>query len=284
MLVETGDGERLLAHGRKRLKPLCGDWVQIEQRGDDAQIAAIEARQSVFQRADLSGQAQPVAANLNLVLIVVAPQPPPTRDLVPRYQVALAALKLPGMLICNKADTIAAEDPDWQQFIRDCRDGELSQLQVSAHSGEGLDALRECLRAHSTILVGMSGVGKSSLLNSLVPDASASTGGLSTAHGKGRHTTSTTTLYRLSGGGELIDSPGVWEYGLWALPPRTVQDGYPDIVQHACGCRFADCLHQGEPGCAVNAAIANQTLRPERLESYHRVLRTLPRATGYGGR
>jgi ribosome biogenesis GTPase len=135
--------------------------------------------------------------------------------------------------------------------------------------------LRAAIAGRTVALVGHSGVGKSSLLNALVPDAAASVGEVSEHGHRGRHTTSRAQVYRLEGGARLIDTPGVREFGLWRIGARELADYFPDLTPFAAGCRFADCSHRHEPDCAVRAAAASGELAPERFATYLRMLDSL---------
>ena len=146
----------------------------------------------------------------------------------------------------------------------------------------GFDALAAAFRDCTGILVGQSGVGKSSLLNALVPDAEAATGALSRATAEGTHTTSASVMHRLPGGGRLVDTPGERDF-IPAVPAdASVQAGFPEILAAAPGCRFRNCLHLREPGCAVKAAVTDGTVSARRYESYRRLLRAVPPRTPGG--
>jgi ribosome biogenesis GTPase len=147
-----------------------------------------------------------------------------------------------------------------------------SVIRTSCKTDPGVDALIPLLQAKTSILVGQSGVGKSSLIRQILPDLEIQTGALSHSTGKGRHTTTTTMLYELPGNGRLIDSPGVWEYGLWRLAPDEIARGFVEFRPHLGHCRFNDCLHRSEPGCAVKQACENGQIERWRYESYCRIL------------
>ncbi len=145
-------------------------------------------------------------------------------------------------------------------------------LKTSCKGDPGVAVLEPVLENRTSILVGQSGVGKSSLVRALLPDLDIQTGELSRVTGKGTHTTTTTILYALPGGGRLMDSPGVWEYGLWKLQDRELAAGFPEFAPHADRCRFNDCLHLGEPDCAVRMAVESGHIRQWRHDAYTRLL------------
>jgi len=234
------------------------------------QIEAVRPRRSTLYRSSARGRAELVAANLTLMVVVVAPQPAPDLFLVDRYLAAAASAGIDSLLLANKAD---------QEFTPDVR-LELTALaatgcaflQCSAATGAGLEPLRAHLRGATVMFVGQSGVGKSSLLRQLVPGCEATVGELLKSR-EGRHTTSAAQLYALPGGGSLIDSPGVRDFAPAAEALDAGTLGFSDIARHAPDCRFADCRHLKEPDCAVRAATTAGSISPRRYESYRRLRR-----------
>jgi ribosome biogenesis GTPase len=185
------------------------------------------------------------------------------------------SLGIEPVLVVNKAELLAGsaalrEAP----FSRldPYRDLGYTVVQTSCKGAPGVDALLPLLHDATGILVGQSGVGKSALVNRLIPDLELQTGELSATTGKGTHTTTTTMLYTLPGGGALIDSPGVWEYGLWKMSTTEIAAGFREFDTLSGRCRFNDCRHAGEPGCAVAEAAAAGRIHAWRLESYRRLL------------
>jgi len=256
---------------------LCGDRVQLDKTDDESWVVkSIEARKNVFVRADRQKRQQPVASNLDQVLIVIAPEPAPSKDLVERYLVAVHSLGIEPILVINKSELLS----DSQRFDQApfCRLDEYRRLgyevlEVSCKQEPGVKPLAERLGGATSILVGQSGVGKSSLANQLIPDLDLQTGNLSRSTGKGTHTTTTTIMYSLPRGGRLVDSPGVWEYGLWNLPAIELAAGFPEFAPFSQECRFNDCHHHGEPGCAVADAAERGVVLPWRYQSYLRLLK-----------
>lgn len=271
--VRLQSGEETLAQTARRCPQcVCGDEVICSSDGQHAQwqISEISARRSALYRSNARGRAELVAANLTLLVVVVAPRPEPDLFLVDRYLAAAASAGIGALLLANKAD---------QEFTSALRAeiaaleaGGCAALHCSANSGAGLDALRTRLLGETVMLVGQSGVGKSSLLRRLVPGSGAVVGELLKTD-EGRHTTSAAQLYTLPGGGMLIDSPGVRDF---APAPEMLDAGtlgFAEVAALAPQCRFADCRHMREPQCAVRAAVDSAAMSARRYESYRRLRR-----------
>lgn len=276
-LVELTGGERRECKLRRSVgRPLCGDRVTVEWADAESTVViAIGPRGNEFVRAGPRGRKQPIAANLDQVLIVVAPAPEPSRDLVERYLVAVHSLDIRPVLVLNKCELLAtAALADDTPLLRldAYRALGYEVLETSCKGPPGIAALPDVLAGRTSILVGQSGVGKSSLVNELLPDLELQTGALSRVTGKGTHTTTTTVMYALPGGGRLIDSPGVWEYGLWAMTARELAAGFVEFRPLDGTCRFNDCRHASEPGCAIRAAVERCEIHRWRYESYRRLL------------
>jgi ribosome biogenesis GTPase len=276
-LLELPGGERRECKFRRSVgRPLCGDRVHIGQADQaSAVVTQILPRDNEFARASPRGQKQPIAANLDQVLIVVAPVPEPSRDLLERYLVAVHSLGIRPLIVLNKVERMvdaALADDSPLLRLEQYRDLGYVVLATSCKGEPGIEALPPALEAQTSILVGQSGVGKSSLANALLPDLELQTGALSRVTGKGTHTTTTTVMYRLPCGGRLIDSPGVWEYGLWEMSQQELSDGFRDFEPFRGNCRFNDCHHASEPGCAIQAAVESGAIREWRYRSYLRLL------------
>ena len=274
-LTDGSDVEVLYRRGIGR--PVCGDRVQLEEfDGHSAVVAGITGRRNVFARADSRQRMQIIAANLDRVLIVLAIEPAPSRDLLERYLIAAHSLKITPAIIINKADLFDSVDSgENNPFSRLDEYASLGYevVTTSCKQEPGVATLRFLLAGSTSILVGQSGVGKSSLVNELVPDLDLQTSALSRATGKGRHTTTSTVMYQLpEQGGYLVDSPGVWEYGLWQLQDDELESGFIEFRPFIGNCRFNNCLHDSEPDCAVKAAVENGAIARWRYESYLRLL------------
>ena len=277
VIVETPAGVRMQAElFGKRLNCVCGDEVLIrppsQQSGDVAKVVSVSPRRSLFARTDSRGRTEPLAANLSLIIVIIAPVPEPDLYIADRYLAGAALAGISGALIVNKSELPGAEDAAFQAGVKDYELAGFPVLRVSAKKEPTVAPVRELLAGASAMLVGQSGVGKSTLTNRLAPESERATRSLSDATGEGRHTTVSTALFRLSTGGELIDSPGVRDYAPPPVEDAMVQVGWPELLRLAPECRFNNCLHLREPGCAVTSAVAANTLSARRYESYKRLL------------
>lgn len=276
-VVRVGSQPPLPCMFRRRVgRPCCGDRVMIAPADDEAWVAEeILARRNRFMRADQRGRQQVVAANLDRVAIVLATAPLPSRDILDRYLVAVHSLEITPIIVVNKVELeYDRRGGGAQTFERldDYRSLGYNVVSTSCNGEPGVESLRPLLDGLTSIFVGQSGVGKSSIIRRLVPDLDIQTGALSRVTGKGTHTTTTTILHDLPGSGHLIDSPGVWEYGLWRLDDQAIADGFPEFAPWRGQCRFNDCLHRTEPSCAVRAAVEEGAIRDWRYASYLRLL------------
>lgn len=268
--------------------PVCGDQVVWYPIGiGRGVVSAVLPRRSLLVRPDYVGREKPLAANVDCLAVVLAPEPAPSFYLIDQYLVAAAVLGLAPLLVINKSDYLegAAWEDFLAQFARYQRLG-YPLCAVSSHCPNGLAALIPFLTARTAILVGQSGVGKSSLVKALLPDLMVQIGELSAATGLGRHTTSATSHYRLSCGGALIDSPGI--RGFQGQGPATKAEdlirGFPELMALLGCCRFNDCRHAEEPGCALKAAVAVGDVHPQRLAHYRHMLEQIPQKShpGFG--
>ncbi len=240
----------------------------------DTPLGVVETRLdrlSAIHRPDARGRLRPVAANVDRIAIVIAPQPEPHTNLIDRYLVAAEHEGIQPLLMLNKLDLVNSNSP-LDELLACYHDLGYDILRVSARSGAGLESLRDYFARHTTVLVGQSGVGKSSLVNLLYPSAEVRVGELSTQLAKGRHTTTAACLYRLPSGGYLVDSPGIREFGLGHLDSRAVAEGFVEFRPWLGGCRFRDCVHLDEPGCAIRAAVEEGKISVRRYQSYRLIV------------
>jgi ribosome biogenesis GTPase len=274
------DGEQLRSQLRANLEtPVAGDRVIFRSGDDGAVVVAAQPRRTALMRPDKFGKLRCMAANIDQVVVVIAPVPEPHGNLIDRYLVASEHLGADAVLFLNKTDLLgdAAQRAALESLLAPYPGLGYPVLRGSASEGAPA-ALRERLSGRTSILAGQSGVGKSTLLNALLPDAAQRVGELSEDRGKGRHTTTTSRLFPLAGGGALIDSPGIREFGLWHLSREDVENGYPELRALAGHCRFRDCRHEEEPGCALAEAVSDGRVHPARLESFRHIINSLPDA------
>lgn len=249
-------------------------WRADNQSG--GVIVALQPRRTELFRPDHRGQLKPVAANVDRLVIVFAPLPTPYSNLIDRYLVAAEQSELEPLLVLNKADLLAQGDyASIRAWLDDYARLGYRTLCLSADSGTGLDQLREELRGHVNVFVGQSGVGKSSLINALLPDADLRVGALSELTQKGTHTTTTARLFHFPDGGDLIDSPGIREFGLTHISHDDLLEGFIEFRPFLGHCRFRDCQHLHEPGCALLDAVARGDISTSRIGSYRHILATL---------
>lgn len=273
--VEGDDGRRQRCHVRSHLDGLVtGDRVAWHAGNPTGVVSAREERRSLLSRPDSFGKLKPVAANIDHIVIVVAPQPEAHPNLIDRYLVAAEHLGIPPLLLLNKFDLLDDDHPLQAMLERYRRIG-YPVVTASTKVDHGLDTLKVTLRDQITIFVGQSGVGKSSLINVLLPGTDARVGALSDAAAKGRHTTTTARLFHFPEGGSLIDSPGIREFGLWNLDPDAITQGFIEFRPFIGLCRFRDCRHELEPGCALLQAIEDGKIDRQRVASYRQILNSL---------
>jgi len=283
--VEAEDGEIrgqvFRCHLRANLPALVtGDRVvwRAGNQGNGVIVAQLP-RNSELCRPDSRGQLKPVAANVDLIVIVFAPLPEPHANLIDRYLIAAEHAGIRPLLLLNKADLVDEQNgPRLNALLVVYRQLGYPLMEVSAHEGGGMDALQARLDGHVSVFVGQSGVGKSSLVNSLLPGVDTRVGGLSEVTGKGTHTTTTARLFHFPGGGELIDSPGIREFGLGHVSRDDVEAGFIEFADLLGTCRFRDCKHDREPGCALLKALEEGRIQPQRMASYRHIIASLPDA------
>lgn len=277
LAVEESPGEILLCHTRRRLGfATVGDRVLWEPyEGNQGRVVEILPRRSVLTRPGHNETIRPVAANLDQTFVVVAPEPEPDYLLLDQYLAACEHRDISAKIIFNKADLLASRQVA-DDVLSDYRRIDYSYFVISVKKGEGLAELREELIDRCSMLVGQSGVGKSSLTNALLPDKQLLTRSLSEKTSLGRHTTTTATLYHLPDGGDLIDSPGVSIFGLAEMSIRDLAAGFREFRPWILRCQFNDCRHINDKGCAVRGAAEAGMLPYARYERYLKLIEKLP--------
>jgi ribosome biogenesis GTPase / thiamine phosphate phosphatase len=265
--IEAPDGQqrRCLIRGRQ-VQPLVGDEIQWHAQPDGTVIIdALMPRRSTLTRIDSRGRREGIAANLSQLVVVTAPEPAPDWVLVDRYLLAAEFMRIEAVIVWNKQDLANASKVAVPPAY--ARMG-YRVAATSTKSEHGLEALSELMRGERSTLVGQSGVGKSSLINALLGSELQTIGGLTAKGAQGRHTTSTAVLYRLPGGGTLIDSPGVRDFAPYIDEPAELENGYREFQRYLGSCKFDDCLHLAEPDCAIKHAVAAGSIAAHRYESY----------------
>jgi ribosome biogenesis GTPase len=273
--VEAENGQVFQCHLRRNQDlPVVGDKVCFELgQGETGTIITIEPRRSLLARGDNRGKSKPIAANIDAIVIVMSPPPIFSEYLVDRYLIASELLHIPPILVLNKMDLLTdATRQAAMDRLLPYRHIPYPVVLSSARTQEGLHDLGLQLKDRMAVLVGPSGVGKSSIIAGLGNDLAIRVGDVS-PKGAGKHTTTATRLYHLPQGGSLIDSPGVREFNLWSVNQKEVLQGFKEFQHFLEGCKFRDCLHLVEPGCAVQAATASGKISQERFKSYQELMK-----------
>lgn len=257
---------------------ICGDIVNWEKENDDTGvITAVEERNTVLERPDINGNLRPIAANIDQVFIVVTHKPELNEGLIDRYLVAAEHSHIKPVIVLNKIDLFSDElFSTLTQRLQLYKNIGYDVINTSIKQQDSMNLLKAKLQNNNNIFVGQSGVGKSSLINALLKDSDARVGEISESTGKGQHTTTTAYLYPLEqGNGHIIDSPGVREFGLVSLSAEEVANGFTEFKEYLGTCKFRNCAHNSEPGCALIAAVNDQKISEQRWNSYKRIIASL---------
>lgn len=266
--VQADNGQEVSCHLRRNQDlPVVGDRVSWQIEGEGGVITGILPRRTLLVRGDNRGNLRPLAANVDMILLVMAPPPVFSAYLIDRYMVAAEILGIRPVVVLNKIDLLQdAERDSVEAMLQMYRDLSYDVMLSSTLSGEGMDKLATLLQGQVSVLVGPSGVGKSSIISALVKQ-DIRTRNVS-PKGTGKHTTTATRLYHLPEGGSLIDSPGVREFNLWPVTAEEITSGFKEFQPYLSGCRFRDCRHLVEPGCKLLEAIESGKVSRARFESY----------------
>ncbi len=281
--VEDADGSQHRCNIRRTIRSLVtGDRV-VWRPGQEGSatvkgiVEAVHERTSVLTRPDFYDGVKPIAANINQIVIVSAILPELSLNIIDRYLIASETLEVEPLLVLNKTDLLDDEGRAFvDQQMEIYRRIGYRVLMVSSHHKRGLEELETALTGRVSIFAGQSGVGKSSLLNALlgleVGAGEILTNDVSDVSGLGQHTTTAARLYHFPNGGDVIDSPGVREFGLWHLEPEQITQGFVEFREYLGHCKFRDCKHDNDPGCAICEAVEKGEIDTARFDSYHRIL------------
>ena len=281
--VKTDDGGQLVdckIKGNFRLKGIrstnpvaVGDRVTIvpNQEGT-AFITAIHDRRNYIIRksSNLSKQSHIIAANVDLAVLVVTVNYPQTATtFIDRFLASAEAYRIPVVLVFNKTDLLTDEELHYQQMMIDLYDTVgYEAIALSAETGEGMEKLEAALKDKTTVMSGNSGVGKSTLINRLIPGVNLKTAEISDAHNQGMHTTTFSEMLQLPAGGYIIDTPGIRGFGTFDIEPEELTSYFKEIFHFSKDCRFNNCTHTHEPGCAVLKALEEHYIAESRYQSY----------------
>ena len=274
-MLEVEPGHTLRTKVRRKLQHLvCGDDVTWEKTSaNDVVVTEILPRRNTLTRSYFRGTPRTIAANIDQLLVICAPQPDPDWSVIDNLLVAAERMHAEAIIVYNKTD-LPSPKPD-QIILDDFQKVGYEVLKTSTQKPESIKALQERLGGKTSIFVGQSGMGKSSLTNQLIPGIDAQIKSLSESSGLGQHTTSVTQHYRLPNGGALIDSPGIRDFTPLPLAAAEYQFGFIEFKPLLGHCRFHNCLHSNEPGCAVKTAVESGEISKRRFESYLSLLKEL---------
>lgn len=283
--IEDEHGKIVRLNIRRTVDSLvCGDkviWRRAKVAENELQgvVEAVHERTSVLTRPDFYDGIKPIAANIDQILIVSAILPEFTPNIIDRYLVACEDVEIEPIIVLNKTDLLdETQQAEIDSYIALYQKIGYRFILLSNKTGQGLDQLQSILTDRTSIFVGQSGVGKSSLTNTLLGNALSeqiTTQEVSQNSGLGQHTTTVARLYHFPSGGQLIDSPGIREFGLWHLEPERVTWCFREFRPYLGGCKFRDCKHLNDPGCIITEAAKKGEIDQRRLDSYHRILTTM---------
>ena len=279
LYAETENLEKIKCKIRQNLGDIaCGDYVLVQQAlnvGSESQnvVIAVKERANLLVKTGFAGAIKPVAANIGLLVIVTAVKPKPNPYLIDRYLSSAENLPAKALIIINKVDLLDHESKrisdDLSKLYQDIG---YQVICTSVKQNIGIDKLAEALSNTTSILVGLSGVGKSSLVKAILPKEEIRIGEISQSTGEGKHTTTVSALYHLKNDGIIIDSPGVRDFTPINKNQDEITHGFVDVRKFNGACKFANCSHQNEPECAMKAAVKSGNLNQQRFNNYLRLL------------
>ena len=273
--VENEKGELFSCYIRTHIeKPVCGDHViwQLDDNSETGVIIALQTRRNEWGRSTRRGERKVVAANITQALIVVSAKPEIHEGLIDRYLVALENHAIKAVIVFNKIDLLSEEQHlIYRQRLHIYQQLGYPIIETSVKQSLGLDSLLVALQNETSIVMGESGVGKSSLIQALLPDEQLRIGNISVAHEQGTHTTTTARLYHLTIGGNIIDSPGIREFFIPDFSAEELMLGFREFHPYLGLCQFRDCQHNLEPGCALRLAVEKGEITERRWQSYRSI-------------
>jgi len=276
--VENIDRKIILCNKRQHLDSIVpGDQVlwQSSDDGSSGVVLAVKPRTTVLSRPDARGKLHAVAANIDQMFIVIAPTPAPNQTTIDRYLIAATIQNLTPILVLNKEDLLGSDQQqqDLLKLLQGYKDLGIVTLKLSATQQQNIDLLRAQLKDKTSVFVGQSGVGKSSLISTLLPDIDIRVGEISELSKLGRHTTTTARLYHLDNmQGSIIDSPGMREFPLWSLDTASLAHSFVEFRPFLDDCKFRNCTHTKEPSCGLLQAANAGKISSARLLSYQTIL------------
>ncbi|MCW8830942.1 MAG: small ribosomal subunit biogenesis GTPase RsgA [Gammaproteobacteria bacterium] len=282
LIVETDDKKQYACKLRQNLGDIaCGDNVaiQLDQKNHGV-VVAVNKRKNLLEKTGFAGLAKAVAANIGQLVIVCSVEPEPNNYLIDRYLTAAENLPAEALIIINKIDLLNDSNRASIEAIKETYSNigyHLIETSIKEHIG--LEELKAALQNTTSILVGLSGVGKSSLVKMLLPDTDIRIGEISTASKEGKHTTTVSSLYHLPDGGNLIDSPGVRDFTPRNRDKEDIVNGFIELKPYQGYCKFSNCSHTTEPGCAITEALNKGELSQQRVNSFKKMLDDLEQQT-----
>ncbi|MFQ1015906.1 small ribosomal subunit biogenesis GTPase RsgA [Avibacterium paragallinarum] len=285
--VEDEQGQIYRCNLRRTLSNLVvGDKVIWRKGNEQLQgvsgvIEAIHPRKNEITRPDYYDGLKVIAANIDRIIIVSAVVPELSLNIIDRYLVVCENANIPAVILLNKVDLLSEEQRQQVETqLKMYQDIGYQTMMISAKTGKHMQDLTALLSSGTSIFVGQSGVGKSSLINAILPEVNAQVGEVSELSGLGKHTTTSSRLYHLPQGGDLIDSPGIREFGLWHLNAEQITKGYREFQYFLGTCKFRDCKHLNDPGCALKEAVEKGKIHPIRFNNYHNLIESLSNIKG----
>lgn len=273
--IESEQGDVLRCFARQNIGDLVtGDRVVFCRADPKGVVTARLDRDTLLQRPDKHKVKKPIAANIDQVFVCVAVEPEPILHRLDRTLISAEVQGLKAIVVMNKTDLLTKENrPLIDRLVTLYGDIGYEIIETSTKRSSGLDPLIKRVKDKTSIFVGPSGIGKSSLINSLFGNEMARVGEISEKNMRGRHTTTTACLYHYESGGNLIDSPGIREFGLWHLSPEEIFQGFVEFQNFAVQCQFRNCAHDEKAqNCAIQDALKSGEISQERLESYFRMI------------